>query len=125
VRPGDRLPLIPRHLVKAGFDWRLGSRSSVGVDLNASSDFYFRGDEGNDAVQIDGAVLLNVTGEIQLSDSLALFVKVDNLLDEDYETFGQYGEPGEVLGETFSDARFVSPGAPRAAWIGVRLRMID
>ena len=46
---------------------------------------------------------------------------MNNLLDEEYETFGLFGEPEEVLGEGFEDSRFLSPGAPRAAWLGLRV----
>jgi hypothetical protein len=42
------------------------------------------------------------------------------LFDEDYETFGLFGEPDEVLGDAFDDSRFFSPSAPRAAWLGVQ-----
>jgi hypothetical protein len=52
-----------------------------------------------------------------------LFVHVDNLLDEGYETFGVFGEADEVLGDEFADSRFLSPAAPRAAWVGVRLEL--
>ena len=38
-----------------------------------------------------------------------------------YETFGLFGEADEVLGDEFEDSRFLSPGAPRAAWIGLEL----
>jgi len=49
-----------------------------------------------------------------------LFANVDNVFDERYETFGLFREPDEVLGDAFEDSRFVSPGAPRAAWVGLR-----
>jgi iron complex outermembrane recepter protein len=32
------------------------------------------------------------------------------------------GVADDVLGDDYDDPRFVSPGAPRAAWAGVRLR---
>lgn len=46
---------------------------------------------------------------------------IDNVPDEDYKTFGLFGEADEVLGERFEDSRFVSPGAPRAGWAGIRV----
>jgi outer membrane receptor protein involved in Fe transport len=56
-----------------------------------------------------------------LNENVRLFVNVDNVLDEEYETFGLFGEADEVLGEAFEDSRFFSPAAPRAAWVGVRI----
>jgi hypothetical protein len=45
----------------------------------------------------------------------------DNIFDRDYESFGLFGEPDEVLGDAFEDSRFLSPAAPRAAWLGLQL----
>ena len=39
IVPGDRIPLIPRHMFKAYADIPLGSRLSVDVDLLAVSEF--------------------------------------------------------------------------------------
>ena len=50
-----------------------------------------------------------------------MFASIDNLLDEEYETFGVFGEADDVLGDDFDEPYFVGPGAPRAAWIGVRV----
>jgi iron complex outermembrane receptor protein len=50
-----------------------------------------------------------------------LFARVENVLDEDYATFGVLGDPGEVF-EDFNDARFLGAGPPRGAWVGARLK---
>jgi hypothetical protein len=34
-----------------------------------------------------------------------------------------YGNPQEVLGPAYTNNRFVGPGAPRAAWVGVKLAL--
>lgn len=39
----------------------------------------------------------------------------------EYSTFGLLGEADEVLGDDYNDPRFLSPGAPRAARLGLRL----
>jgi outer membrane receptor protein involved in Fe transport len=121
VRPGDRLPLIPEHLLKAGFERDLGNRVTVGADVHASSDFHLRGDEGNNVGEIGRAATLNLRGSYRAGDNVTLFLKIDNALDREYETFGQFGEPDEVLGDEFDNPRFLSPAAPRAAWLGVRV----
>ena len=66
---------------------------------------------------------LSVRAEYRLGERTSLFVNVDNVLDEEYETFGLFGEAEDVLGDDFDDPRFVGPGAPRAAWIGVRVAL--
>lgn len=56
------------------------------------------------------------------SDWLTLFVRIENLFDEDYETFGLLGEPGEVF-EDFEDPRFFGAGPPFGAWTGFRIQL--
>jgi hypothetical protein len=58
-----------------------------------------------------------------VNDNLSLVLNVDNALDRAYETFGVFGEADEVLGDDFDNPLFLGPGAPRAAWLGVRLRL--
>lgn len=121
VQPGDRLPLIPEHLLKGGLSWSAGERLRIGLDVQASSDQHLRGDEGNDVAAIPGFAVLNAHGSYALSKSLRIFASVNNLLDREYESFGVFGEPEEVLGDGYDDPRFLSPGAPRGAWIGLEL----
>jgi outer membrane receptor protein involved in Fe transport len=119
--PGDRLPLVPSQLLKAGLSLAIGSRLTLGGEMLAGSGFHMRGDEGNDAASIGDYAVLNARAEYTLNENVRLFVNVDNVLDEEYETFGLFGEADEVLGEAFEDSRFFSPAAPRAAWVGVRI----
>jgi outer membrane receptor protein involved in Fe transport len=121
VSPGDRLPLIPSRLLKAGVKVSMGSKLRFGGEVLAGSDFHMRGDEGNDLARIGDYAVLNLRAEYLVSENVRLFLNVDNVLDEEYETFGLFGEADEVLGDDFEDSRFFSPAAPRAAWLGVRV----
>jgi iron complex outermembrane recepter protein len=121
VDDGDRLPLVPERLLKAGVSIATSDRLTLGVDLLASSGAPFRGDEGNLFEELDGYALVSFRAEYELGEHATLFANVDNVLDEDYETFGVFGEADEVLGDDFDDPEFLGPGAPRAAWIGVRV----
>jgi outer membrane receptor protein involved in Fe transport len=121
VAIGDRLPLIPSQLFKAGISVALGPRLTLGGNLLAGADFPMRGDEGNVADEVGGYTLLNVRAEYALGQSVELFLNVDNVLDAEYESFGLFGDADDVLGDAFDDPRFLSPGAPRAAWLGVRV----
>ncbi|RPI60742.1 MAG: TonB-dependent receptor, partial [Lysobacterales bacterium] len=78
---------------------------------------------GNLFEELDGYTLVNVRAQYRLGERASLFVNVDNLLDEEYETFGLFGEADEVLGDAFDDPSFVGPGAPRAFYIGVRFEL--
>jgi outer membrane receptor protein involved in Fe transport len=119
VAPGDRLPLVPERLLKGGLRVQVSDRISVGADFTGGSDFHMRGDEGNDFERIGEYFVVNLRGDLRMSENVRVFFNLDNLLDEDYETFGLFGNAGEVLGDAFQDPRFISPAAPRAAWLGV------
>ena len=122
VDAGDRLPLIPERLLKAGLRFAATEVLSFGADLVAASGQHYRGDEGNLVESIDGYSVLNLRAEYRLGARASVFVTVDNVLDEEYETFGVFGEADDVLGDEFEDPRFLGPGAPRAAWAGVRVQ---
>ena len=122
VEPGDRLPLVPRRLVKGGVRAAVTPKLTIGGDVVASSSQHYRGDEGNLLEPLDGYAILSFRAEYRFDDRAALYFSADNVLDTEYETFGTFGEPDEVLGDDFEDPRFLGPGAPRAGWIGVRVR---
>ncbi len=121
VRPGDRLPLIPDGILKGGGRVRVGDRLTLGANLAFGTDFHMRGDEGNDLGRIGDYVVVNLNAAYQVGARARVFLSLDNLLDEEFESFGLLGEADEVLGDAFTDNRFLSPGAPRAAWVGVEL----
>jgi outer membrane receptor protein involved in Fe transport len=121
VESGDRLPLIPEQLLKAGLSFAITDAFTIGAELLTASGAHLRGDEGNLFEELDGYTLVNVRAEYRLGERARVFASVDNLFDEEYETFGLFGEADEVLGDDFDDPTFVGPGAPRAAWIGVRV----
>jgi outer membrane receptor protein involved in Fe transport len=123
VESGDRLPLIPEQLLKAGVRFAASDKLTFGADVLASSGAHFRGDEGNLLDELDGYSVVGVRAEYRLGRRASVFASIDNLLDEEYETFGLFGEADEVLGDEFDEPYFVGPGAPRAAWVGFRIEL--
>jgi outer membrane receptor protein involved in Fe transport len=123
VERGDRIPGIPKMHIKLGADWALNEVFSFGAEVQGFSARRLRGDETNALDPIPGYAALNLNLRYRLRRQVELFGRVDNLLGERYETFGIVGEdPTEVLGDV-DDATpyFLSPGAPRAAWVGIRI----
>ena len=119
VVKGDRIPSVPQHNLKADITYAVTDALSLGTNILFNSSQIFRGDEGNLIDQIPGYSIVNLRAKYTFWDHLSIFAKVNNLFDETYETFGLFGEADEVLGDDFEDSRFLSPGAPRAAWIGL------
>ncbi len=124
VRAGNTIPGIPEHLFKAAAEYALGARWSMAADLVAVSSSHLRGDESNELGRLPGHATVNARAAYR-HGTLEVFLRVENLLDERYETFGLIGdEPDEVVGldDIGDDVRFLAPGAPASAWIGVKHR---
>jgi outer membrane receptor protein involved in Fe transport len=119
VPAGARIPSVPAHIGKAVVTWFTGAGVSVGVDAIVNSSQYYRGDEANLLAPLPGFVLVNLRAAYQLARPVSVFAIVSNLFDADYGTFGVLGDARPVLGAAYNDPRFVGPGAPRAAWVGV------
>jgi len=123
VRPGNRLPGVPQHLLKLDANLALTPRLSVGANVLCSSKRWLRGDEANLTAPIPGYTVVDVRAEYALSGRLRLVVSAENILDAHYETFGVFGRADRVLGAGHDNPRFLSPGAPASAWFGVRLAL--
>jgi hypothetical protein len=137
IERGTRIAGIPRHTFKLGADWQVTPTLSFGADLQAFSKRGVSGNEdgrledGGDAderLELKGYTLLNlrVSWKPAAMKGLEAFVRVNNLLDERYESFGALGEtrfsPQGAYTGVEADALFVAPGAPRAFTVGVRWR---
>jgi outer membrane receptor protein involved in Fe transport len=146
IYPGAHMPLMPRHTGKAFADVQATKKLIVDLGLVAVSSSYVRGNENN-AHQPDGKyylgpgvspgyAVLNAGARYHASRRLELFVRVNNLLDRHYYSAAQLGvtgytDAGNFIARPFPavagqyplvHATFFAPGAPRAAWGGVRLR---
>jgi iron complex outermembrane receptor protein len=118
VEPGDRMPGVPTHSVKAGIAVRPVPRWELALSTVAQSGQYHRGDEANLMDALDGYAVLNARTSYDLFDQLQLVVKFQNLLNSEYQTFGVVADPSEVLPQ-YSDPRFQSPGPPFGVWAGI------
>lgn len=122
VASGATLPGIPEHQANLGLDFMLGDDFSIGADVVVRSGVYLRGDEANLLDRTDGYSILNLRGEYRIGSQLTLFARIENVFDEDYETFGLLGEPDEVFA-TFENPRFFGAGPPLGAWVGVKIKL--
>ena len=124
VSTGNQLPGVPQNLLRLNTAWHVNDQITLGATLVSRSDQYFRGDESNTAEELDGFTIVNVSASFRWTDRVEIFGRINNLFDIDYETFGVFGEAEEVLGDDFEEARrFVGPGAPIGAWVGIHLTL--
>lgn len=145
IRPGDRIPLVPRRLLKLYVDLDLGDAWSVGADAIAMSGATARGNE-NGQHRPDGSYYLgpgrsagyavvNLNAAWAPTKALKLFAQISNLFDRDYATAAQLGPTGFTDAGNFQSrpfaanangdrplrhGTFLAPGAPRSVSIGVK-----
>jgi outer membrane receptor protein involved in Fe transport len=122
VEPGDRIPGLPMHSVRVGADVRPFARLSVGAWVNLESSQYYRGDEANLLRPLPGYAALNARGSYELWSRALLFVRLDNVLNARFETFGLLGDATEVIPDA-EDPRYASPGLPRSVWVGLDFQL--
>ena len=125
VTPGDKIPGQSEHLVKLYADYALTDKARLGAEVISASSQYFRGDEANENEKIDGYVIANIYASYRFNDTFTASLRVNNVFDKDYETFGTYGEADEVLEDIYPDvegAEFVGPAQPRMVSVNLKAR---
>jgi iron complex outermembrane recepter protein len=123
VTPGNVMPSIPAHRVKAGFEYAVFDNWKVGADVIAVSGQYLRGDENNLNAMLPGYAVVNVNTKYQVNKHVEVFGLVRNLFNQRYYTFGTFFETNEVPFLNLTDPRTMGPGAPLAAYAGVRAKL--
>ena len=137
VRPGHRIPGVPAHSLNLGVGIEPFDGLRIAPNLVYRSGVYYRGDEANLADPTDDYTVVNVDASYRVADWLEIFGRVDNILDKKYHTFGIFGETAELgddgeveevevpirqlADEAVRDPRFISPGQPLTAIVGVRI----
>jgi outer membrane receptor protein involved in Fe transport len=148
IKKGNRMPSIPEHQLKARAQYDVTPQWSVGTNLVYFSDQFVMGNEnnkhaantagcsngtgaggleGNDFACGSGKIkdytVVNLDTQYNFGGGWKAFAKAINIFDNDYYVAGRLAETmfdasGAYGGEIKS--RGLIPGAPRAAWIGVR-----
>jgi outer membrane receptor protein involved in Fe transport len=151
VQPGNRIPLIPKNTGKAYADFRITSKFLIDLNEVVVSSSYARGNENN-AYKADGVYYLgpgvspgyaitNFRAHYDLTKRLQLALQIDNLFNHQYYTaawlsntalsangaiqslpFPVY-QTGPYAGNApAQSATFFTPGAPRRAWVELRIK---
>lgn len=125
VMAGNRIPGQPAHLVKVYADYALTDNTRIGAEVISASSQYFRGDEANENDSIDGYAIVNVHGTYRFNDTFTALLRINNVFNTEYETFGTYGEADEVLEDIYPDvegAEFVGPAHPRMISVSLKAK---
>jgi iron complex outermembrane receptor protein len=123
IRSGNRLPLVPRHQAKAGFEYAVTPQWKVATELAAFSSQVFVGDESNQNRLLPGYWVVNLRTSYQVNQHLQVFGLVNNLFDRRFATYGTFYETSGLAaaGLTGTDARMVSLAQPISVYGGVKV----
>jgi outer membrane receptor protein involved in Fe transport len=117
VERGDDLPLTPRHRL----DLAARVRPWAWLTLEAGARFVgsqaYRGDEANEAPRLP-AYLVARSGLEVLWGRWAASLRIQNLLDRRYETFGTFARDGKAPGQPV--VAFLTPAPPLRVVAGIR-----
>ena len=119
VEKGDRLPGLPQHTFKLGADYAVNAGTCLwAANLYTTAAQYLRGDEANLLAPIGGFAIVNLRGVYRIGEHFSTYIRLQNIFNRRYADFGVIGDATPVLPQ-FTDPRLLSPGAPRAGWIGL------
>ena len=145
IRPGDRIPLVPRQMLKLFADYAVSPAFTLSGSMVAMAGALARGNENN-THQPDGQfymgpgrsagyAVFNLGANYRVTPKLQLTLQLDNAFDTQYNSAAQLGSTGfdtsgnfvaRPFGGSTADgfavrqSTFYAPGAPRRISIGLR-----
>jgi outer membrane receptor protein involved in Fe transport len=148
IKPGDKIPLIPRQIFKIHADYQLNSEWSFGGNLNAVTGVFARGNENNlhqasalhylGSGKTSGYAVVNLQARYQPTKKWQFFAHLNNAFNRQYSTSAQLGAMGFNASGSFQarpfaanangdyplqNSTFLGPGAPRSFWLGARVQL--
>ncbi|OKO68817.1 TonB-dependent receptor [Bradyrhizobium sp. AS23.2] len=126
VLPGNQIPRLPRHLIKASVEYAVTDVWKVGGDALFVSSQYFVEDQSNQFPKLPSYAVFNLHTSYQITKNLQIYGRVNNIFDNRYSTLGTFFDR-EALpnfangGAEFTDPRSLSPARPRAFYAGMRV----
>jgi iron complex outermembrane recepter protein len=116
INPGDSLSLVPQHRATAGLAYHPTRQSTISFDVHYVDSQFMRGDEANHARPLPSYWFANAGGSLQLR-GFEVFVRIQNVLNQRYETFGTFAVNGREPGTPVE--RFLTPAPSIAVQAGV------
>ncbi|MDH4460823.1 MAG: TonB-dependent receptor [Flectobacillus sp.] len=119
VKEGSRIPLIPQHIFKTSIEYQANAVFSLATDVLYNGSQYMRGDEANLLEPLKAYWLIGLRTNAQLSTHLNAFVRVNNVLNAEYTSFGMLGDPNQLpMFSSLQDKRFLTAGTPLSVQLG-------
>ena len=125
VRPGNRLPGVPRHLFKVGADYGITEKWVVGFSALIASGRFLTGDESNLNPTTSAYGVLNIHSNYQVIEQVQVFALIENVVNSRYATFGTFSPVGSntplIQAPGSTNTRSLSLAPPIGVFGGVRV----
>ncbi len=138
IEAGDIIPGMPLHKINAKVKYGIKNNINISLGAVGATGVYLRGDESNQLNKTSPYLIFNLESKFQPNRNVTFFARVDNLLNNQYETMGVLGEasssevnvPITELGDSGAgdtavgalDPNFLSPGQPLSIFIGSNIK---
>ena len=119
VRAGNSLPLIPKHRLNVGVDYRPWPWLTLSLTGAYVGEQRFRGDEANVADPLKAYAVLNAGARARFKQ-LTAFLWIGNLTNARYETFGTFAPNARLPGSPVQP--FSTPAPPINVLAGISHR---
>lgn len=140
AQKGDYMPTIPKHQLKLRAQYAVTPAWTIGTNVIGYADQYVWGNENNKhranaevcdggdvcatgKGKISGYFVVNLDTQYNFGNGWKAFAKATNIFDKDYYISGRLAETAfNAAGQFGEESRMLGllPGAPRAAWLGLR-----
>lgn len=91
---GNQLARRPDHALTVSADWNgeiIGQKLNFGADMRIVGDSF---DNAANSVALDGYALFSMRASVPIGESFELYGRIENLLDEQYQTAAGFGTAG-------------------------------
>ena len=125
VRPGNRLPGIPSHQLKAGAYYKATDKWTVGANFVYTGSVYLFGDDANLVAPLPPYATLDLTTTYQLHPNVQLFAWARNVTNSWYYNFGTFSPTSSVAISQVPGATATpsySLAAPTTVYGGLRIK---
>jgi outer membrane receptor protein involved in Fe transport len=116
VMKGNFIPGIPKNTFKVRASFPVTKSFRVGAAIIHNSSQVAHGNEDNSDPdgKVPGHTVVNLDAEYRITKGLKASLNIDNLFNEKYYTYGLAGQTNIY---TLSNSTFLTPAAPRGAWV--------
>ena len=117
VQPGDSFALVPRHRINLGAAYHPWPWATLSLDVRYVSSQFLRGDEVNRQPTLPGYWVAGLGASVK-AKRLEGFVRLENVLNNRYETFGTFAANPFAPGQPVE--RFLTPAEPIRVLAGLQ-----